>query len=858
MRDHDYTISSEFLAEFFGSTTEHAVELRSLPNDRGAMPAKPLFGRDLPLVEAHCRRWDGPGRAMYFGVCTRITGAPTGTRTDLAECPAMWAEVDTRKLELDKDAVRQAAMTSPHAPCLVLDSGGGLHFYWLLTEAIDVRQDGPDAAETEDAIVAVLKQLAGIIAGDAAVCDLARIVRLPGTHNTKPEVMADNGGAPVPVTLLVAHWTRRHEFSDLVDWLDWQRPVVTIPGAADSGRTAVEDNPYLAAAKQLRFTPPLDVEKALAAMTYLGTGDTGIHQTQLRVSASLVAQGIPDEEIVTLLMANTLRAAGPHGRTWNWRREERTLRTMIATARTKFVKATATPAQPLAAAPEVVAERTEAQVINLGTERRKRERKPAADKDTKAELIKSLGEMVIRQWQAQRGPLLISDNALWTYQAGVWSRIEDHLELLLRGQIQAAVDASGKAPTTGLLNAVLRYIGEHWRLMRDAVPWDQHGLVVARNGAIDPITRQVQPHTPEHHATWAVSYVIDPDSVCPRFLQFLADITVDHPTADRAGLIGTIQEWFGAALVLWKSREISKGLFVIGESRSGKTQLAEIARALVGGRTCGMRARQLEEHFGMQPLVDARAWIADDAVSTGDTLDAERYKVIVTAEHISVPRKHKPDWEGRLGIPVLFTANHLPRVKDNSEAVYNRTLILRLLRVFPETMGGQEPVSAPIIRDELPGVLNWALEGLDRLLKRGRFAPPACMLEETRQFQATNNPIGEWLRECVERQDFTMVDRRDVIASCNGWLVQEYGDCRPIGGRAIIPALRLGTPSAGDHKSDGRRFVTGLRLNDQGLTALDTYQKQNPNRLVGSGETLSQVNRVNPKAERPAGRQPRF
>ena len=108
MRDHDYTASSEFLADFFGSTTEHAVELRSLPNERGSAAAKPLFGRDLTLVDGHCKRWDGLERAMYFGVCTRITGSPSGTRADLAECPALWAEVDTRKLGLDKAMVRQA------------------------------------------------------------------------------------------------------------------------------------------------------------------------------------------------------------------------------------------------------------------------------------------------------------------------------------------------------------------------------------------------------------------------------------------------------------------------------------------------------------------------------------------------------------------------------------------------------------------------------------------------------------------------------------------------------------------------------------------------------------------------------
>jgi len=62
------------------------------------------------------------------------------------------------------------------------------------------------------------------MAGDSNVCDLARIMRLPGTHNTKPEVMATNNGAPALVTVLSANWQSRHDFSEIVDWLDWQRP----------------------------------------------------------------------------------------------------------------------------------------------------------------------------------------------------------------------------------------------------------------------------------------------------------------------------------------------------------------------------------------------------------------------------------------------------------------------------------------------------------------------------------------------------------------------------------------------------------------------------------------------------------
>ena len=105
-----------------------------------------------------------------------------------------------------------------------------------------------------------MKQLTGICAGDLNVCDLARVMRLPGTLNTKPDVMAANANTPAETRLLDATWGR-HEFDDLVEWLDWQRPVVERPAAGDAEPETQDDDPYLVAAKRLGFKPPLDVEQ---------------------------------------------------------------------------------------------------------------------------------------------------------------------------------------------------------------------------------------------------------------------------------------------------------------------------------------------------------------------------------------------------------------------------------------------------------------------------------------------------------------------------------------------------------------------------------------------------------------------
>ena len=819
MRDHDYSVSSEFLADFFGSTTEHAVELRSLPNERGSAAAKPLFGRDLTLVDGHCKRWDGLERAMYFGVCTRITGSPSGTRADLAECPALWAEVDTRKLGLDKTMVRQAVTSLPHPPSIVIDSGGGLHFYWLLTESIDIRQSADNAAETEESIVAVLKQLAGIMAGDTSVCDLARIMRLPGSHNTKPEVMATNGDQPALVTVLAADWSHRHELSDLVEWLDWQRPVIMAPIPPEKSKA--DDNPYLAAAARLGFKPPLDVEKALAAMSYLGNGDSGIHQTQLRVSASLVSQGVEDDEIVTLLMATTMRAAGLHARTWNWRREERAIRTMITTARAKFVRPVE---KPVAAPKSEPAESGEPAASTSPEPKKKRNRKGAAEPESEGALIARLGEAVISYWLKERGPLIVIAGDPWTYRDGYWRLFDATLHHSLRVAVQGVIASAGVSPVTSLLNAVHRYVIERPSLNREEVPWDSSGYIVGRNGAIHPETGAIIPHSPELYATSRIEANFDPAATCPIWLSFLEAAFADLAPEEAAKCISTLAEIFGSFLIRRKRRELTKALLVIGPTRTGKSQVAYVARGLVGGKPSGIRAVSLTEHFGVEPLLGASAWVADDAVKENEFLDAEWFKVIVDGAPISVPRKNQQDWTGCLDIPVLLTANHMPRVKDQSGAVYNRALIMRMTVQRAEEDPNNRKIAEEIIEGELGGVFNWAITGWKRLSARRHFAPPPVMLKAMKTYVSSNSPVATWIEAAIEPDSSYMVDRRDLIASFNGWFALEAGaEAKPLGARALFPAMRSVLPHVDDHKIREARFMVGVRLSDEGLATWQLF-----------------------------------
>jgi hypothetical protein len=84
-------------------------------------------------------------------------------------------------------------------------------------------------------------------------------------------------------------------------------------------------------------------------------------------------------------------------------------------------------------------------------------------------------------------------------------------------------------------------------------------------------------------------------------------------------------------------------------------------------------------------------------------------------------------------------SNELPRLADASGALAKRFITL----VLKESFYGREDhgLAARLIA-ELPGILNWALDGWARLAKRGHFVQPASSNEVTQEFEDLGSPIG--------------------------------------------------------------------------------------------------------------------
>jgi hypothetical protein len=259
----------DFLKILFKHTAEQ-VYICSFSNDRddpNQVGERHVITRTPAQITSFAEKWDKPGRGMFSCVGTVKAGAKRN-KENIVETTFLHADIDFKNVDLlgndpRGDVLRHLARLK-YIPSAIVFSGNGIHAYWLLKESLATQ-------ENIERIEMALRLLADVVAGDLAVCEVARVMRLPGTHNTK-------NGAWSEVEVMSLDGDRRYELDDLEEWLSEVSPIM-LRRKREHGATLGERDPFLEYANQCGYRPPIDVEQRLKDMMYMGSGDSSIHET---------------------------------------------------------------------------------------------------------------------------------------------------------------------------------------------------------------------------------------------------------------------------------------------------------------------------------------------------------------------------------------------------------------------------------------------------------------------------------------------------------------------------------------------------------------------------------------------------
>ncbi len=340
---------------------------------------------------------------------------------------------------------------------------------------------------------------------------------------------------------------------------------------------------------------------------------------------------------------------------------------------------------------------------------------------------------------------------------------------------------------------------------------DSTSILSCANGLLHLPTRTLLDHTPSFFALKAVSFPFQPSAPEPeQWLAFLRSIWPDDTAS-----VETLQELFGLLLTADTSQQ--KSFLLVGPKRSGKGTIARVLTALLGrDNVAGPTLSSLTQNFGLAPLIGKPLAIISDARLGGRadlSVVVERLLAITGEDGITVDRKFRDSWTGRLPTRFLILTNELPRLTDASGALAGRFILLCLATSF---YGREDPALTSKLLSELPGILNWSLVGYDRLMKRGHFIQPASGEQALQELEDLASPISAFLRDrCLLGQGHGV----ETTALFNAWLAwcreqnrEHVGTVQAFGRdlRAAVPAVRITQPRASDGSRS--RYYEGVTL----------------------------------------------
>jgi putative DNA primase/helicase len=365
----------------------------------------------------------------------------------------------------------------------------------------------------------------------------------------------------------------------------------------------------------------------------------------------------------------------------------------------------------------------------------------------------------------------------WRWRTSYWREVEDRaVRSMLYAFTENACYAVAKkaepwAPTRRKIGDLSEALAACCFLSSDVdqPSWlderDSGTIVALTNGLLDIGQRGLLPHTPQFFNQTAVPFDYDPGAPPPRrWLDFMEALWPQEPDA-----IKVLGEWFG--YVISGRTDLHKILAMIGPTRGGKGAIARVLTALLGRQNvAGPTLNSLAGEFGLAPLIGKPLAVISDARLGGrdSSIVVERLLSISGEDTLTVNRKYRDQWTGKLPTRIHVISNELPKLGDASTAIVGRIILLLLTRSWL----GKEDYSLEFgLQAELTGILNWSLEGLQRLTDSGgrRFTRLAAADEAINTMRDLASPAAAFVRECCEIDPNTEIDVDDLYVAYKNW-----------------------------------------------------------------------------------------
>jgi len=259
--------------------------------------------------------------------------------------------------------------------------------------------------------------------------------------------------------------------------------------------------------------------------------------------------------------------------------------------------------------------------------------------------------------------------------------------------------------------------------------------IVLKNGVYNTETHKLEPFNPNLYAITALPVEYKPDADCPKIKQFLSEVV-------EAENIDKIFEIIGYSL--YKSYPIARIFIFTGTGRNGKSVLINLITRFLGPENISSVDIQnlTDDSFRSAELYGKLANINGD-LPPKPIKDTGLIKKATGQDPLTVAKKYQQPFQFYNYAKLIFSANQVPRTYDNSDAMHRRLDVIE----FPNKFDPDDPKTDPNLiekistPEELSGLFNEAMKGLERILTLGKFTNEGSIEARKLDYIKRSDPV---------------------------------------------------------------------------------------------------------------------
>jgi putative DNA primase/helicase len=255
------------------------------------------------------------------------------------------------------------------------------------------------------------------------------------------------------------------------------------------------------------------------------------------------------------------------------------------------------------------------------------------------------------------------------------------------------------------------------------------------------------------------------DSSCPEWTSFLNRIFEDDND-----LIAFVRRAVGYSLTGSVSEQC---LFIlIGTGANGKSTFVNTLQRLFGDYSASVPMQTLmDQRNGSAQTNDlaylvGKRFVAASEGERGQRLAESKIKMMTGGDRISCRAMYKDFFEFDPQFKLWLATNNLPTISGTDDAIWRRIMVIPFPVTIP--LAERDQKLGDRLANELPGICNWAMQGLREWRHQG-LNPPLRVLQSTGNYREENDTVGQWIEAACVQGPRLLTTMKDLYESYKSW-----------------------------------------------------------------------------------------